>query len=101
MRQKHELDLAAGAFPDRLNLLLGGEPRGGDAIEDGRRRRPFDAERFQLPDVLLDRGRVASGPAGNHRVLDGDLRAGGLRSALQGERENARHVLSSQDGSGT
>src|SRR5712692_4461329 len=97
MLQEHELDLAAGTFTHRLDGVLGSEPRGRDAIEDGRRRRPLHPERFQFLDVLLDRGRIASGPAGDHGLSDRDLAAGSFRSALQGEREDARHGLSKYD----
>src|SRR5262249_40158521 len=90
--QQHELDLAARLVAHHLDLRIGCNPRGRHAIEDRRRGRALDAERFELADVLLDRGGVAAGPAGYHRVLDRHVAARRIRAALQGQAQNsARH----------
>src|SRR5262249_42420014 len=86
--QQHELDLAAGVFAHRLDGLIGGDACGRHAIEDRRRGRALHAECFQLFDVLLNRGRVASGPAGDHRLVDGDIGPPWARGIMQRKSEN-------------
>jgi hypothetical protein len=88
--QQHELHLAAGALAHRLDRVGGGEPRGRDAVEDRCRGRALHAQRFEFPDVLLDRGRIASGPAGNHGLRDGDVAGPCARLVLQRQGENTR-----------
>ena len=73
MLQQDEFNFPAGGFADHFDRRAGGEPRRCYAIKDRSGGRPLHAERFELANVLLDRGGIASGPAGNHRRVDGDL----------------------------
>jgi hypothetical protein len=90
MLQQHELHLAAGAFAGCLDHVVRGDPRGRHAIEDWRSRGALHPQRLQFLDVLLDRRRIASGPAGDDSLFDRYLAGRCVRLGLQRERENAR-----------
>ncbi len=62
-RIDHHLRLAARVAADHLDRVRGGEQRRGDAIEDRRRLRPRNAERFELTNMRLERGLIASRPS--------------------------------------
>jgi hypothetical protein len=61
--EQHNFGFAARAFTDRLDRLLRRQARGGSAIKYGRARRPLDAERLKLANMIFDRPCIASGPA--------------------------------------
>jgi len=67
---QHELDLAAGIFAGHLDAILQGDPPRRAPVVDRRGRRPRDADRFELSDVLVARHRIAAGPAGDDGLID-------------------------------
>ena len=94
MLEQHELDLAAGFLADHLDVGAGGQPGGGDPVEDRGRGRRLDAERLQFAHVLHHGGGVAPGPAGDDGVVDGDLGVARDRAALQDEGKPSGHGTS-------
>src|SRR5215468_2953713 len=65
-----ELDLAGGVVAADLDRIFCGQPARRAAVIDWRRRRPCDADRFELGDMLVARDGIAAGPAGDDGLLD-------------------------------
>src|SRR5262245_12340366 len=68
--EQDKLDFTACVWAGNLNLRSEGQKIGRDTVEDRRRLRRLDADLFQLADVLLQRGFVASGPAGDDELFE-------------------------------
>src|SRR5436189_228508 len=89
---EHERAFGQTAIISDMALDQGvrGDPRGRHAIKDWRSRWALHPQRLQFLDVLLDRRRIASGPAGDDSLLDRDLAGPCTRLGLQRERENTQ-----------
>src|SRR6185369_3374200 len=68
--EKNELHLAARVGTADLDFGRMTKQRGSHAVEDRRALGRLDADLLELLDVLLQRGLVAPGPAGDHELLD-------------------------------
>src|SRR4029077_8371807 len=88
--QQHEFALPARRLAQHLDAVGDRQPRRRGAIEDRRRCRRLYAERAEFLDVQLDGGAVAPGPAGHHKVIDGDVAPRQPGIVVKEKRKHAR-----------
>ncbi|NYH13484.1 hypothetical protein GGD41_000712 [Paraburkholderia bryophila] len=69
---QHAFGLAAGLRADHVDLLGLRQQFRAEPVEARRGGRPLHAEFGQLGDVMLDRGLIAPGPAGNRQTVHFD-----------------------------
>jgi len=82
-------------------MVVRGQPRIRNAIENRRSGRTFHAQEFKFLDVLFDRHRVAARPPGHDDLLDRHITSGLGQTILKAQRESAVHIVSMTSGEGT